>query len=255
MITVNYRGLSFKLPKQDTLFRTKIHRFVDEVPDTVKLANIQPGGVFFEIGLCFGVSSITAVKTGLFRKALAMEADRGNCTLAAINKELNKADVTIYPYAASDVSGKGSIKLNSKANIGGSVVLHKDTGANVIDLITIDDLIEKEKIDVNEITFVWCDAQGSEGRLIKGASKLLARKIPWTIEVAPELLENLGTSKEELLSLVAPHFKSVIDLKDTTAAVRPVSDIVDIFSYYKELRKPIGDGKTKASHTNVLLVP
>jgi FkbM family methyltransferase len=255
MLTVNYRGLSFKLPKQDKLFRLKMHKFVDEVPETVKLANVQPGGVFFEIGLCFGVSSITAVKTGLFRKALAMEADRGNCTLAAINKELNNADVTIYPYAASDVSGKGSIELSSRDNIGGSVVFHEDTGANTIDLITIDELIEKEKIDVSEITFVWCDAQGSEGRLIKGASKLLERKIPWTIEVAPELLENLGTTKEELLSLVAPHFSSVIDLKDATATVRPVADIVDIFSHYKELRKPIGDGRTKASHTNVLLLP
>jgi FkbM family methyltransferase len=255
MITVDYRGLKFKLPEQDKLFSKNMYKFVDEVYNTVKLANIKPGGVFFEIGLCFGVSSITAVKSGMFRKAHAMEADRGNCTLAAINKELNKANVSIYPYAASDISGKGSLVLSSRSNIGGNVVTHEDNGSNTIDLITIDELIDKENIDISDITLVWCDAQGSEGRLIKGASKLLAKRIPWTIELAPDLLESLGTTKEELLSLVVPHFTKLIDLKDVTSKVRPVQELVDVFSYYKELRKDIGNGKTKASHTNVLLIP
>jgi FkbM family methyltransferase len=255
MITVDYRGLSFKLPEQDTLFSKNMYKFVDEVYNTVKLANIKPGGVFFEIGLCFGVSSITAVKSGMFRKAHAMEADRGNCTLAGINKELNKADVAIYPYAASDISGKGSLVLNSRSNIGGNIVTHEDNGSNTIDLITIDDLIAKENIDISDVTLVWCDAQGSEGRLIKGASKLLAKRIPWNIELAPELLERLGTTKEELLSLIEPHFTKFIDLKDVTAKIRPVQEIVKVFSHYKELRKDIGNGKTKASHTNVLLIP
>jgi FkbM family methyltransferase len=255
MITVKFKDMTFKLPNGDQLFKRKMHKFVNEVPEAFSKVSFPDGGVFFEIGLCFGVTSITALKTGRFRKAHGMEPNKLNCDLAALNKKLNNSDITIHPYAASDASGVGHIADVSMSNIGAHVVTHEPGQGDTVSLITIDELLDKEKIDPKEITFVWCDAQGSEGKLVKGASKLLAQSVPWVIEVAPDLLSQNDTTADDLVESLKPHFQGVFDLKQKELNIRPIEELKDIHDYYLNLRKPVSPGVTKASHTNVLLYP
>jgi FkbM family methyltransferase len=255
MLTVNFKNLIFKLNNEDQLFKRKMHRFVNEVPEAFDKVEFPSGGIFFEIGLCFGVTSITALKTGRFKEAHGMEPNKLNCELAALNKKLNDVPLIIHPYAASDAPGVGHIADVSKSNIGAHVVTHTPGAGDEVSLITIDELLEKEKINPEEITFVWCDAQGSEGKLVKGASKILAQKVPWVIEVAPDLLMQNNTTVDDLVEGFGPHFKGVADLKEKDLNIRPIEELKDIHDYYLNLRKPVSQGVTKASHTNVLLYP
>jgi len=102
---------------------------------------------------------------------------------------------------------------------------------------------------------VWCDAQGSEGKLLKGAKKILESKVPWVMEIAPDLLTKNGTSLDELMQLVTPCFKKVADLKENNPAVKDIGHLRNIYEKYKSIRKFVSEGVTKSSHTNVLLYP
>lgn len=255
MITVKFKDLTFKLPNEDKIFKKKIHRFVNEVHDVINLVDLKPKGIFFEIGLCFGVTSITALKTGLFSAAHSMEAHDYNCKLANINAQINDVSINIHNYAASDVSGEGHIAKVSRENIGGHVVTHEPGKGDKVNLITVDDLIEKEGIDPKKISILWCDAQGSEGKILKGAKSVLKQGIPWVMELAPDLLELNGTNCKELLSLLTPYFSRVADLKETDPRQRNIEELKHIYTHCQEVRKPVSEGVTKSSHTNVLLYP
>lgn len=255
MLTIKFKGLTFKLPNEDKLFKFKIHRFVDEVHDVLKMLDLRENGIFFEIGLCFGVTSITALKTGRFKEAHGMEAHRLNCKLSEVNKKINSVPLHIHNYGASDSAGVGHIASAPRDNIGGHIVTHEPGTGDKVELITIDELLEKKNIDPKEITLVWCDAQGSEGKLLKGAKKILESKVHWVMEIAPDLLTKNGTSLDELMQLVTPCFKKVADLKENNPAVKDIGHLRNIYEKYKSIRKFVSEGVTKSSHTNVLLYP
>ena len=52
-----------------------------------------------------------------------------------------------------------------------------------IETVSLDDFFVEKEINIKEIAFIWCDAQGHEGFILEGAKSLLEqKKTPWLVE-------------------------------------------------------------------------
>ena len=259
MKTVEYEGLKFQLPDADTLFGPRIYKWVGEVKKVIDLIKPIRGDVMIEVGACFGVSCISAVGIGKFRKVLAIEPDTRNLDYLSLNVELNKAIGTIFPFygAVSDRAGSPVLMQSPSANIGGSALAWNEADSSVADAMyprvpafTLDAIAEMTGIIPAEVGLVWIDAQGAEGRILDGAEQtLLQTKCPWYIELAPELLRAAGTTAAGLVSLLRPMFRSFIDIRDLSLSEQSISDLPPLWDYYEAKRKDDGH----SSHTNILL--
>jgi len=90
------------------------------------------------------------------------------------------------------------------------------------------------EIDLDEITFVQVDTQGTEPDVLKGAARLLGcRQIAWQIRVDPERLRQMGHELDDVSAMFASAFTHFVDLHKRASGprVRPVSDFARALEY------------------------
>jgi hypothetical protein len=111
-------------------------------------------------------------------------------------------------------------------------VVEHDTaaGPDVIDVpvFTLDTWAARVGIDLELLTFVKVDAQGSEAHVLQGARDVLRQpQVVWEIEVHPRLLARRGCGRQEFLGVLAEHFTHFIDLNSQAPGprVRLVCDL------------------------------
>jgi len=88
-----------------------------------------------------------------------------------------------------------------------------------VPICTLDTFIKKHNI-VRPITFIWCDAQGAEGHIIKGATETLKRTRFIYLEFLPEELYKGCLLLDQILKLlpgwsIVEQYKGDILLKNT----------------------------------------
>lgn len=249
---VTYKGLVFRLPAGDEVFHKKIGNYVDEVPKGVRLLPRAPRGMMVVIGACFGSTVLAGLKMvpGL-RSAVAFEPDPDNLPILEINLATNGANrqVIVVPKACGAEPGKALMSARMERNIGAARVFQTTEGEQglpdrEVEVVTADSVVGES---ADKVGLVWCDAQGSEPFVFKGAKSLLTGRIPWGVELSPGLIRGM---EDAYCGPLEEAFDTVVDLRKRDE-IRPISELRAIYKHYLETPSP--SKPSKPWHTQLLV--
>lgn len=202
---------TFHVPANDRIFSNpkKVEkRHVQEVDRVIaSIPTFKPGGILFELGACFGVTTIPALMSGLFSRAVVVEPHVGNLELLERNlREAGLSDVvSVIPHAISNASGFDRLTECERNTGGHHLDFGSSKGVTTVKTCTVDEALEISGVKPEDLTLVWCDIQGAEAFMLKGAFKTLESGAPWHIEFHFRLMRALN----HLLSLLS---SAMIDL-------------------------------------------
>jgi FkbM family methyltransferase len=174
------------------------------------------GGIFLDIGANIGTTTLYAMRSGQFQRALSVEPAPANLRLLQLNMHANGLEekVKVRANALSDIRGVMQLAL-SKANCGDHRVINNPatSGENTIEIEveTLDGLLASEEILPESVSLVWVDTQGHEGYVLSGAAKLIKCGVPFCIEFWPQALHDAGCY-ESLLTIIEQEFESFVGL-------------------------------------------
>jgi len=174
------------------------------------------GGTFLDVGANIGTTTIYALKSGSFNKAVCIEPAPSNLEVLRLNMEANgiAEKVIVSPHAVS--TAKGQLKLAlSKENCGDHRIQGNPTsaaGTSVdVDVDTLDNLLVTHQVDAASVSLVWCDTQGHEGFVLAGSESLIRRQVPFCIEFCPHDLVDAG-SYEQLIKIIEQKFEKFAEV-------------------------------------------
>jgi FkbM family methyltransferase len=196
------------------------------------------GGAMIDVGANVGRMSVPRVILGDVSVAYCAEPDPLNYACLMRNVRDNGLGGLMLPDRVAIGDRSGTVRFERSKTAGGHRVVDSDRVTAhetiTVPLVTLDEWVERVGIDLDHVTFVKADVQGSEVRVLNGAARVLSsRHIAWQIEVDPQLLRRGGSSAAELLSLLQRHFTHFIDLNPNAAGarVRPVAELQDALGY------------------------
>lgn len=208
------------------------------------------GGLMIDIGANIGRMSIPRVILGDATAAYCAEPDPLNYSCLVRTVRDNGLAGLVLPDRVAIGSADGTARLLRARTPSGHRVVENDAaaGSDVIDVpvFRLDTWAARVGVDLELLTFVKVDAQGSEAHVLQGARDVLRqRQVVWEIEVHPRLLSRRGCSRQEFLGALAEHFTHFIDLNSQAPGprVRPVHD----------LGEALGSLWDKVASTHVLL--
>jgi len=196
------------------------------------------GGVMLDLGAHDGSTSIPRVALGDVEACYCAEPDPLNYACLVANTVDNGLRGFVLPDRLAIGDSNGTARLKRTTATRGHQVTTGEGGErpDVIDvpIRTLDSWVEGLAIDENAISFVKADIQGFELHMLRGASRLLARRhIAWQMEIDPALLAEAGSAPGDLFDMLARHFMYFIDLHPTARGVRrrPIVELPDALAY------------------------
>jgi FkbM family methyltransferase len=213
------------------------------------------GKTFLEVGANFGVYSLPAVASYGFARSVAYEPDPSSFALLEQNIERNRlsASVTAHNAALSAAAGELTLQLGTY-NAGdnrivdsGSAGASDDDGGQFVNVParTFDAEVAAGRIPLDDLGLAWIDVQGHELAVLRGASTLLAARVPLVIEYATSMLE--PSARVELEDLLAGSYRALVDLGWCALTDRLRFQPADA------IRRLAADGR--AIETDLLLLP
>lgn len=176
---------------------------------------LMKGDCFVDIGAHIGYFSLLAAKSvGPKGRVYAFEPAPDNFARFVENVKVNDCDnIICIQKGVSDIAGSFDFKLDKRAGFNSLHLAPNETGKIKVDVTTLDDFFDMIKWP--PVSFIKIDAQGEEGRILKGAKKFLQRNpnVKMIIEWWPEGLQATGCSPQSFIKdLYSFGFKlSVID--------------------------------------------
>ncbi len=112
----------------------------------------------------------------------------------------------------------------------------------------LDELMQSVPITPAEVAFVWCDAQGSEGAVIRTGAALWQAGVPLWAEIAPVLIARQDNLQQFIMDVTC-FFAGYVPREElkTKGAAAPVQPIATFEGFVAQL--------TGAEQTDVLLLP
>ena len=171
------------------------------------------GRVVMDVGGYVGMSSIGFLNFNLFDNAIIFEPNPNSFSLIEKNiKQNNFSDqITAFNVALSNKNSELLMELSHK-NFGDHRIrqegpvqegyYHEEVRKIIsVDSVAFDDFIKKNpQINFKNISMVWMDIQGHEGKFLQGANNFLSsQKIPVVMEFWPYGILRSGTTKNEFL--------------------------------------------------------
>ena len=169
--------------------------------------------VVMDVGGYVGMSSIGFLNFNLFDNAIIFEPNPNSFLLIEKNiKQNNFSDqITAFNVALSNKNSELLMELSHK-NFGDHRIrqegpvqegyYHEEVRKIIsVDSVAFDDFIKKNpQINFKNISMVWMDIQGHEGKFLQGANNFLSsQKIPVVMEFWPYGILRSGTTKNDFL--------------------------------------------------------
>jgi len=199
---------------------------------------VAAGGVTLDIGAHVGRTAVARALLGDATAVYAAEPDPLNYACLARTVRGNALGGLVLPDRVAIGACSGPARLQRARHSGGhrlSPAGSGDTGSHIgVACLTLDDWVRTLEIDVDEITFVQVDTQGTEPDVLKGATRLLrCRQIAWQIRIDPERLRQAGHELDAVTAMLTEAFTHFIDLHKRASGprVRPVSDFARALEY------------------------
>jgi FkbM family methyltransferase len=209
---------------------------------------------FVDVGANIGTTTVAALASHGFDRAVAIEPEPVNSSLLEANVAINglTGRVTVVRSAVSDRDGRADLAIH-EANRGAHELaagrgLGSPFGATLdVPVARLDSLARRNLFDPRRVGLLWLDVQGHEGHVLAGASVVLRRGTPVLLEYYPAALEASGGSVPLRESARIGHTHFIDARRDTPrgptdSALRPVEELA-------ALAAELGAG-----HTDVLLV-
>jgi len=166
------------------------HHLAEEMFTQFVKDNLRKGQTFVDIGAHIGYYTVLASKiVGAKGKVIAFEPSTENLSLLRKNVELNKCNnVTVFPFALSDKSGKSKLYTMESTSHGqrylADSLSDKPTGEgfSLQKILTRNDYEEVKTIRLDEILtkppdITKIDVEGAECLVITGGEKVLGNTI------------------------------------------------------------------------------
>ena len=177
---------------------------------------LAEGSVFIDVGANAGYFTLIAAQcVGNSGKVLSIEPNPSVAKQLRVNVERSRlSNVIIEEVACSDSpsmmtlyipdqSKLGQASL-SKANAGG--IESVEVRSATLDQLILDHTLEK-------VTFVKIDVEGAELMVLRGMTETLRRSKPIIVlELEPDLLADLGTTKDEVIAFLSSFSYSAVSL-------------------------------------------
>ncbi len=216
-----------------------IHRTMTLLRDLHELR----GGLLIDAGANIGTVTITLLREGFFHRAIAVEPVPSNYRRLARNLWLNGLRHRVQPIRAALGVETGSVRMTL------SPVNHGDHRIRAKAGLTVDQMAESTWPTVEVVSrrlddvvrphqpvgLLWMDVQGFEMRVLEGAPRLLATRMPVLMEFAPYWIAQVGIGVDEFCGFFAEHFKVVYDLAAPTPTPVRASQVATLFKQYQGL--------------------
>jgi FkbM family methyltransferase len=193
--TSDFHGYSFS-----------IHGFYEWRNWAIAMAICSPGDTILEIGANVGTETVGYRDiVGPQGRVFAFEPLPTNIDALRYLVSLNRwANIEILPFALADRNGTVSFALppdRHASGVGRIVREHaRDLGLTTsVKCAPLDSLSDK----VGKARAIFCDTEGAEVMVLKGATSYIRRHQPAIVlEASPKLLAKAGSSLGELLELI-----------------------------------------------------
>ncbi len=193
------------------------------------------GAVLLDIGANTGRMSIPRVVLGDVSRAYCAEPDPLNYAALVRNIADNGLRGLVLPSrVAIGSEGRTAQLRRAKYSGGHRLVADGEQGDVDVACLRLDDWVARLAIDPALVTFVKVDTQGGEVQVLRGAPGLLSLShVAWQLEVAPAMLEQLGTPVRELYAVCERWFTHFIDLDKRArgARARRVRELAEALAY------------------------
>lgn len=172
--------------------------------------------VFIDVGANAGYFSLIAAKcVGDSGKVLAIEPNPSVAEQLRDNVERNNlSQVIIEQTACSDSPSTMTLYLPDKSRLGQASLSKSNAGgvkSVLVKSVTLDQLIRDHAL--NRVTFVKIDVEGAELMVLRGMTETLRRLRPIIVlELVPNLLANLGTTKDEVIAFLSSFSYSIVSM-------------------------------------------
>lgn len=191
----------------DRLFLRVLYDGNYEPGQTAFMASIvEADDVCVDVGANFGW--YTTLMGSKAKKTFAFEPLARSFEFLSRNVELNSLNGRAIPKNAAVGAEPGSIRLVIDGSENESGLAHVagpgESGSQEVELVTLDSELSE---NIGQISLMKMDVEGSEIEVIRGASKVLGCDNPPVIvaEANNEALVHLGSSRDELCSLIRSH--------------------------------------------------
>ncbi len=186
------------------------------------LKRVQPGQLILDIGGNVGQYAVLfSALVGPAGKVITFEPDQLHRIILHRNLELNRCSdrVTIEDLALSDTSGTHAFfsrndQMSSLVRTGlGTNATAPDVKQQFVTTARLDDYMKLNKLGLAD--WAKIDTEGAEINILRAAGDLLRSKAVIVCELHPYAWKELGTSYEELLSLIKDSGRNVKYLDET----------------------------------------
>lgn len=210
------------------------------------------GGVFVDVGANMGTTTLMAMGSGSFTRAICIEPGPENVRLIRLNLEANGIQNRAGVVAAAASRGPSIAQLYLAGDNSGDHQLGsapggpKNSRSSIeVEVNTLDHIIASVGVEPGQVSCVWVDTQGSEGFVLEGAADLIASGAPFCIEFWPHGCRRIG-SYNALLQILENEFDGFVDLAEPhPGTVRRASTIRSFARRFDD----------STDHTDLFLIP
>ena len=209
-------------------------------------------GVFVDVGANVGTTTLEALRSGRFSRAICIEPEPRNLALIRLNLEVNQLSdrVDVLAAAVSDRATTSRLYLSAD-NWGDHQIDGWPSGPGAelresipVGTTTLDDAVASVGVVPDDVSCVWSDTQGYEGFVLRGAIRLIRAGVPFCIEFWPAGCRRTGCLAELLLA-IETQFVGYVDLSDPARVVRDPSTIREFARRFT----------SSTSHADLFLMP
>jgi len=237
-----------------------VHSMVTALARHAGITTIE-GASVLEIGANIGTETVSLLIRHGVESVVAIEPDAENVRFLRANLALNGVQerVEVHELALSNVDATvvlehaednwGDHRVRVADSWGPDLHAEDQRVTSEVSARRLDSLVEAGAIDISAIDLVWMDAQGHEGHILEGATRLVAAGIPVVTEYWPYGLRRAG-ALDRFHELIAEHYNEVVDLREPAVALsaEEVAGLVDRFSTDDESDPTV-------RYTDLLLLP
>ena len=254
-LKVGVKGNEFRPPTLDRLVALVLFRLGWMGREDFRIFRrlLRLGMTVLDIGANQGVFTLyCADLVGPGGRIIAFEPDPEMfAALRANVKAGGKNWVELHNLAVGSEEGQLSFQASAFNRGDNRLVAATDSadpGAKVVQVVTIDRLLEGRKAD-----FIKMDVQGWEGAALRGMQRLLGGPNAPVIllELCPDVLRRAGSSVEEVAGILHAHGYSLhtADEHGVPLDIQAVASLKGTFGFTDALALPPGDARRKSHGT------
>lgn len=170
-------------------------------PEETKLVReiLRPGDLFVDVGAHVGwFTTLAARRVGESGRVVACEPFPANA--ARLRQNIADGDYTNVDFIGQALgSTAGVLELSAGADSGGVTAVEWSTSGRIsVPMTTLDDVTA----GLGDIALLKVDVEGWEAHVLRGAVQALSRTRRVLIEINRPALLKVGSSREELMSLL-----------------------------------------------------